>query len=145
MLDDLEGRVEIILDGEHGHGDCVQTEVDLSLPKDERYPAALADILTEFPTLASGGGMLMVVVLALRPPLIGAWGVSLAAVIALPGVSALAMTVRRPTPTSSISCCTDAGRLFTGSAAGQRDRPAAYRAAASGRARRRRRSAATTT
>lgn len=56
----VEEPVEIILDGEHGHGDCVQTEVDLSLPKDERYPAALADILTEFPTLASGGGMLMV-------------------------------------------------------------------------------------
>lgn len=56
----VEEPVEIQLDGEHGLGDCVQTEVDMSLPKDERYPAALADILTEFPTLASGGGMLMV-------------------------------------------------------------------------------------
>lgn len=55
----VEEPVEIEMDGDHGEGECIQTQVDMSLPKAERYPAALADILTAFPTLASGGGMLM--------------------------------------------------------------------------------------
>lgn len=55
-----EEPVEIRMDGFHGKGICVQTEVDMTLPKGERFPTALEDILTEFPTLASGGGMLLI-------------------------------------------------------------------------------------
>lgn len=56
----VEEPVEIEMDGDHGPGECIQTQVDMALSKTERYPAALADILTAYPTLASGGGMLLV-------------------------------------------------------------------------------------
>lgn len=62
----IEDPVESYLDGWHGFGECVQTQVDPARPPEETFPEAFRDSLRDFATSPSGG--IMVHVSEIRDP-----------------------------------------------------------------------------